>query len=120
LGKVADGWKKAVEIANSMPKAQELLKSWGNKAVQFVVEGEDPREFYVEAKDGVASFHVGKHPSPAFTMIGNADIMWKLLTREEDAVKAFMAKKYQVQGSLGESIKFRKILEEVGKNVSLV
>jgi putative sterol carrier protein len=120
MGKVADGWKKAVEIANSMDTAKKLLQGWGNKAVQFVVEGEDPREFYVEAKDGVASFHVGKHPSPAFTMAGNQDIMWKLLTREEDAVKAYMSKKYQVQGSLSESIKFRKILEEVGKNVKLV
>lgn len=120
MGKVADGWKKAVEIANSMDAAKKLLQQWGDKAVQFVVEGEDPKEFYVEAKGGVASFHVGRHPSPAFTMEGNADIMWKLLTREEDAVRAFMAKKYAVKGSLSESIKFRKILEEVGKNVSLV
>jgi len=120
LGKVADGWKKVAEIANTMEAAKQALKAWGNKAVQFVVEGEDPKEFYLEAKDGVVSFHVGRHPSPAFTMVGNADIMWKLLTREEDAVKAFMAKKYTVQGSLAESIKFRKILEEVGKNVSLV
>ncbi|MEM2978719.1 MAG: hypothetical protein QXM46_05480, partial [Candidatus Hadarchaeales archaeon] len=75
MGKVADGWKKAAEIANTMESAKQALKAWGNKAVQFVVEGEDPKEFYLEAKDGVASFHVGRHPSPAFTMVGNADIM---------------------------------------------
>ncbi|TDA31109.1 MAG: hypothetical protein DSO03_05510 [Hadesarchaea archaeon] len=49
-------------------------------------------------------------------MIGNKDIMWKLLTREEDPTRAFMAKKYSIQGSLADAMKFGKIGQEVAKS----
>ncbi|MEM2866256.1 MAG: SCP2 sterol-binding domain-containing protein [Candidatus Hadarchaeales archaeon] len=114
MGEVAEGWKMFAELANQNEGAKKLMQGW-DKVVQFVVDGEDVKEFYLEFKGGQVTFNVGKHPSPAFTMIGNKDIMWKLLTREEDATRAFMAKKYSIQGSLADAMKFGKIGQEVAK-----
>lgn len=95
------------------------MTGW-DKVVQFVVDGEDVPEFYVEIKGGVVSFHEGKHPSPAFTMKGPEEIMWKLLTREEDATRAFMAKKYTIVGSLADAMKFGSIAAAVAKTAEAI
>ncbi len=114
MGRVAEGWKTFVELANSIEEAKKLMQGW-DKVIQFVVDGEDTPEFYIEIKGGQATFNVGKHEKPNFTMKGGEEIMWKLLTREEDATRAFMAKKYTIEGSLADAMKFGKIGQEVGK-----
>lgn len=114
MGRVADGWKAFVDVANTCEPAKKLMTGW-DRVVQFSVEGEDVPEFYVEVKGGVASFSQGKHASPSFTMKGPEEIMWKLLTREEDATRAYMAKKYTIEGSLADAMKFGSIGNEVAK-----
>ena len=114
MGRVAEGWKGFCAIANEEEDVKKLMTGW-DRAVQFSVEGEDVPEFYVEIKGGVASFHEGKHPSPAFTLKGTEEIMWKLLTREEDPTRAYMAKKYTIEGSLADAVKFGAIGTAVGK-----
>ena len=114
MGRVFEGWKGFCELANQTDDVKKLMTGW-DRAVQFSVTGEDVPEFYVEIKGGVASLHTGKHASPAFTMKGNEEIMWKLLTREEDPTRAYMAKKYTIEGSLADAMKFGSIGSAVAK-----
>lgn len=114
MGRVSEGWKVFCELANESEEAKKLMAGWG-KVVQFVVDGETPPEFYIDCAGGAASFSEGKHASPSFTMKGSAEIMGKLLTREEDATKAYMAKKYTIEGSLADAMKFGQIGNAVAK-----
>ena len=114
MGRVANGWKLFCEFANGVDEAKKLMTGW-DRAIQFSVTGEDVPEFYLQVKDGAISFNEGKHASPAFTMKGTEEIMWKLLAREEDPTKAYIAKKYTIEGSLAEAMKFGSIANAVAK-----
>jgi putative sterol carrier protein len=106
MGKVADGYKQFVDLANKNAEVKGILTGW-DRIVQFIVAGDD--NFYIESKGGVASFHLGVHKSPHVTMKGSAEVFGKMLSRELDATKAYFAKQYTIEGSMGDAMKFGRI-----------
>jgi putative sterol carrier protein len=106
MGKVADGWKQYVEMANKNAEAKSVMTGW-DRVVQFIVAGDD--NFYIEIKGGVASFHLGVHKSPHVTMKGSADVMGKMVAGQLDATKAYFAKQYTIEGSMSDAMKFGRI-----------
>jgi putative sterol carrier protein len=106
MGKVADGWKQYVEMANKNAEAKGVMTGW-DRVVQFIVAGDD--NFYIETKGGVASFHLGVHKSPHVTMKGPADVFGKMVAGQLDATKAYFAKQYTIEGSMSDAMKFGRI-----------
>ena len=107
MGKVADGYKKLYgELANKNAEAKGIMTGW-DRVIQFIVTGDD--NFYIEIKGGVATFNLGVHKSPQVTMKGSADVFAKMLSRELDATRAYFAKQYTIEGSMGDAMKFGRI-----------
>lgn len=119
MGELLDHFKMMVEAAKGLEPAEleELKKSLSTvegKAVQFSVEGVE--ECYLEIKEGVPVVGEGKHTSPAFTIIMPPDIAKKvLITRELNAIRAFLAKQYKIEGSLANAMKFGKVMADIAK-----
>jgi putative sterol carrier protein len=88
------------------------MAGW-NKVVQFIIEGED--DFYIAFEDGKATFHDGKHEKPNVTLKGPEEIFYKMLTRELDQTRAYFAKKYTIEGSMADAMKFGRIGTAVAK-----
>jgi len=112
MGQVADGYKQFVEMANSNAEAKGLMTGW-DRIIQFLVQGDD--NFYIETKGGTASFNPGEHPSPSVKLKGSADVFQKMLKRELDQTKAYFAKQYAIEGSMGDAMKFGRIGTAVAK-----
>jgi len=106
MGKVVDGYKQFVDLANKNAEAKGLMAGW-DRVIQFKLDGDD--NFYIEIKGGAASLHVGVHASPHVTLKGPADVFNKLLTRELDQTRAYFAKQYTIEGSMGDAMKFGRI-----------
>ena len=106
MGKVVDGYKQFVDMANQNAEAKGLMTGW-DRVIQFIVQGDD--NFYIEIKGGTASLHVGEHQSPNVKLKGSADVFSKMLTRELDQTKAYFAKQYTIEGSMGDAMKFGRI-----------
>jgi putative sterol carrier protein len=106
MGKVADGWKQFVDMANKNAEAKGVMTGW-DRVIQFIVAGDD--NFYIEIKGGAASFHLGVHKSPNVTMKGPADVFGKMVAGQLDATKAYFAKQYTIEGSMGDAMKFGRI-----------
>jgi putative sterol carrier protein len=112
MGQVADGYKQFVEMANSNAEAKGLMTGW-DRIIQFVIQGDD--NFYIETKGGTASFKLGEHPSPSVKLKGSADVFQKMLKRELDQTKAYFAKQYTIEGSMGDAMKFGRIGTAIAK-----
>ena len=106
MGRVVDGYKQFVELANKSDEAKGLMAGW-DRIVQFIVEGED--NFYLKIEGGKASLTVGEHESPNVTLKGPEEVMYKMLTRELDATRAYFAKQYTIEGSMSDAMKFGRI-----------
>jgi putative sterol carrier protein len=106
MGKVADGYKQFVELANKNAEAKGVMTGW-DRVVQFIISGDD--NFYIETKGGVASFNLGVHKSPQVTLKGPADVFGKMLTGELDQTRAYFAKQYTIEGSMSDAMKFGRI-----------
>ena len=112
MGKVVDGYKQFVALANKNAEAKGIMTGW-DRIVQFVVAGDD--NFYIEIKGGQATLTVGVHKSPNVTLKGPADVFSKMLTRELDQTRAYFAKQYTIEGSMSDAMKFGRIGTAVGK-----
>ncbi len=112
MGRVVDGYREFVKLANNTPKAKEQMEGW-DKVVQFIIEGEE--DFYIKTEEGKASFHIGEHESPDVTLKGPEEVFYKMLTRELDMTKAYFARKYRIEGSMGAAMKFGRIATAVAK-----
>ena len=100
--------KEFCEQINSMPEVQAKLKNWV-KVAGYTVDGED---CYIEHQaDGTCVFHEGKPEKANFTMIGTSEIFEKMFTGEEDAQKAYFAKKYQITGDVMGTMKLIPIMK---------
>ena len=113
MGRVIEGYKVMVKRANEVAEAKSLMVGW-NKVIQFTVEGEG--EFYIRIENGTASFHEGKHEKPDVNLKGSEDTFYKMLTRELDATKAYFTRKYVVEGSMADAMKFGRLGTAVAKS----
>ena len=114
MGRVLDGWKRAVEEMNKAEAAKSLMTGW-DRVAQFTVEGGGETNFYLEFKDGAVTLHEGDHSSPNFTMGATEEVFYKLLTGELNAMQAYLSKQYTVKGSMADAMKFRQIGEAAAK-----
>jgi len=112
MGRVVDGYKQFVELANKNAEAKGLMAGW-DRIVQFIVQGGE--DFYIEIKGGQASLIVGVHKTPNVTLKGPEEVMYKMLTRELDATRAYFAKQYTIEGSMSDAMKFGRIGTAVAK-----
>jgi len=112
MGKVVDGYKQFVELSNNNAEAKGLMTGW-DRIVQFIIDGDD--NFYIEIKGGTAALHVGEHQSPNVKLKGSAEVFYKMLMRELDMTKAYFAKQYSIEGSMGDAMKFGRIGTAVAK-----
>ena len=112
MGRVVDGYKEFVKLANKNAEAKGLMAGW-DRVVQFIVEGED--DFYITIKGGQASLTVGVHESPNVTLKGPEEVMYKMLTRELDPTRAYFAKQYTIEGSMSDAMKFGRLGTAVAK-----
>jgi len=106
MGRVVDGYKQFVELANKSDKAKGLMAGW-DKIVQFIIDGED--DFYLKVEGGQVSLTVGVHESPNVTLKGPEEVMFKMLSGELDATRAYFAKQYTIEGSMSDAMKFGRI-----------
>ena len=106
MGRVVDGYKQFVELANKSAEAKGIMTGW-DKVVQFIVQGND--NFYIKTEGGKASFTVGVHKSPNVTLKGPEEVMYKMLTRELDPTRAYFAKQYTIEGSMSDAMKFGRL-----------
>lgn len=112
MGRVMDGYRELAENANEVDEAKNAMADW-NRVVQFEIEGEE--DFYIKFEDGVATFHEGKYEEPNVTLKGPEEVFYKMLTRELDQTRAYMAKKYSIDGSMADAMKFGRIGTAVAK-----
>lgn len=106
MGRVVDGYNQFVELANKSDKAKGILTGW-DRVVQFIIDGED--DFYLKTEGGQVSLTVGVHDSPNVTLKGAEEVMYKLLTGELDATRAYFAKQYTIEGSMSDAMKFGRL-----------
>lgn len=106
MGRVIDGYKQFVELANKSAEAKGLMAGW-DRIVQFIVDGED--DFYLKIEGGQVSLTVGVHESPNVTLKGPEEVMYKMVTRELDATRAYFAKQYTIEGSMSDAMKFGRL-----------
>jgi len=112
MGRVIDGYKEFARLINEVAEAKQLITGW-DRIIQFVVAGEG--DFYIQTQGGTASFHEGKHASPNVTLKGPEEVFYKMLTRELDQTKAYFAKQYTIEGSMGDAMKFGRVGTAVAK-----
>ena len=112
MGRVIDGYKQFVDLANKSDEAKGIMSGW-DRVVQFSLEGED--NFHIKIEGGAASLVVGEHESPNVTLKGPEEVFYKLLTGELDQTRAYFAKQYTIEGSMGDAMKFGRIGTAVAK-----
>jgi putative sterol carrier protein len=106
MGRVVDGYKNFVELANKSAEAKGIMTGW-DKVVQFIVDGDD--DFYIKTAGGTASFNLGVHESPNVTLKGSEEVFYKMLTGELDQTRAYFAKQYTIEGSMSDAMKFGRL-----------
>ena len=112
MGRAVDGYKQLVELANKNAEAKGLMAGW-DRVVQFIVDGDD--DFYIKTEGGTASFTIGVHESPNVTLKGPEEVFHKMVTGELDQTRAYFAKQYTIDGSMGDAMKFGRIGTAVAK-----
>ena len=106
MGRVVNGYKQFVELANNSAEVKRLITGW-DSVIQFIVDGDD--DFYIETKGGAISFNLGVHASPNVKFWGSEEVFYKMLTLELDSTKAYLTKQYTMKGSISDAIKFGRI-----------
>ncbi|MFX1536688.1 MAG: SCP2 sterol-binding domain-containing protein [Promethearchaeota archaeon] len=110
MGEAKDMMKEMSDAINASEDLKGMLKNW-TKIAAYELEGEEP--FYVEHKaDGSCEFHEGKPEKASFTFIAPSDLWVKILKGEEDAQKAFFAKKYKITGDVMATMKLNTVLKK--------
>lgn len=91
------------------------VRSW-RKVYQFVLE--DDGEFYIEISEGQLKVVEGRHPSPIATLTTTSEVLKRILSGEEDAMKAFMAKRLRITGNVLDTVNLKKLIDAgLGKEV---
>ncbi len=106
MGRVVDGYKEFVRLANEVAEAKGLMAGW-DRVIQFIIDGED--NFYIKTENSKASFNLGEHKSPNVTLKGSEEVFYKMLTGELDQTRAYFAKQYSISGSMGDAMKFGRL-----------
>jgi putative sterol carrier protein len=100
--------KEFADAINARDDVKAKLKNW-TKVAGYTVDGEDC--YVVHNADGSCEYHEGKPEKANFTMIGSTEIFEKMFTGEEDAQKAYFAKKYQITGDVMGTMKLIPIIK---------
>ncbi len=107
-GKLKEIFTKA---ADQLPE----VRTW-RKVYQFVLE--DGGEFYIEISEGQIKVVEGRHPSPIATLTTTSEVLNRILNGEEDAMKAFMAKRLKITGNVLDTVNLKKLIDAgLGKEV---
>lgn len=110
MSRVKDVLMQLVERANSIPKIKEMMVDW-NCTIQFDTEGDAP--LYLCFENGAVSLHDGMHQSPNVILKAKEDALYKILSGELNATKAYFTRQLQVSGPLSDAMKFGQIGEAV-------
>jgi len=110
MGRVKDILAQFVERANAVPKTKEMMSDW-NCTIQFDIEGDAP--LYLCFENGAVSLHDGMHQSPKVVLKANEDDLYKILSGELNATKAYFTRQLQISGPLSDAMKFGQIGEAV-------
>ncbi len=84
------------------------VRSW-RKVYQVVLE--DDGEFYIEISEGQLKVVEGRHPSPIATLTTTTEVLKRILSGEEDAMKAFMAKRLKITGNVLDTVNLKKLID---------
>jgi len=110
MGRVKDTLAQFVEKANTVPKTKEMMADW-NCTIQFDMEGDAP--LYLCFENGAVSLHDGIHQSPKVVLKAKEDALYKILSGELNATKAYFTRQLQISGPLSDAMKFGQIGEAV-------
>jgi len=110
MSRVKDVLMQLIERANSIPKINEMMSDW-NCTIQFDMEGDAP--LYLCFENGAVSLHDGMHQSPNVILKAKEDALYKILSGELNATKAYFTRQLQISGPLSDAMKFGQIGEAV-------
>jgi putative sterol carrier protein len=77
--------------------------------IQFDVSGSQPGQWYYDIQDGHCAFKEGKAESPNLTIHTPAEIWLAISKGELEGGKAFLEKKYTVEGDLNLLMRFKSL-----------
>jgi putative sterol carrier protein len=97
-------------LANVTPEARELLEGW-DAIVQFDLG--DAEFFYLQAENGIASFFNGKNEKPDVIIKSDSKTFTKVLTGKVDSQEAYIFHSYEIEGSIMDGAKFKRLGEIV-------
>ncbi|MFW9996603.1 MAG: SCP2 sterol-binding domain-containing protein [Candidatus Odinarchaeota archaeon] len=112
MGPGKEAVKGMVDGINSFPELQSKLKNW-EKVAAYKLDGEDGPFYVIHKADGTCEMHDGEPEKANFTFIGPSEIWGKIATGEEDAQKAFFAKKYKIEGDVMGTMKLLPIIKKL-------
>ncbi|MHA2281985.1 MAG: SCP2 sterol-binding domain-containing protein [Promethearchaeota archaeon] len=111
MGPGREAVEMMVEGINSSEELQTKLKNW-SKVAGYVLEGDDPFHV-VHNADGTCELKEGKPEKANFTFIAPGELWSKIAAGEEDAQKAFFAKKYKIEGDVMGTMKLLPIIKKL-------
>jgi putative sterol carrier protein len=110
IGKCGRAIQLLSRYVGSTPSIAGLVDGW-NSTIQFDLTEEEP--FYVQFDGASATFHEGSSENPDVVLSGRSDLFFDVISGKLDPDEAYMMKKYSVQGSVVDAMKFRRISELV-------
>ena len=110
IGKCGRAIQLLSRYVQSTPAVVTLAEGWSS-LIQFELIGEDP--FFVQFDGMSAAFHEGNAANPDVVLSGRSDLFFDVISGKLDPDEAFMMKKYALQGSVVDAMKFRRISELV-------
>lgn len=102
-----------VHLLNKTPQTQEMMDGW-DRIVQFDLEGEP--KFYIQTSSQKAALHLGEHSNADVVIKAKASLFLKIIFGEVNADEAFLARQYELVGSVVDGTKFRR-LGETAQNI---
>ncbi len=117
MGKCGFSIKLVTWYANRTEDAKEAISD-EEKTYQFELKGEEP--FYVQWKNGEASFAEGTAEKADVRLQGDSDVVFKVLIGEIDQDDAYNTKKIEIVGSIIDATKLRRWADLVQNSESPV
>ena len=91
--------------ANKTEEAKEAMSD-EEKTFQFELKGEEP--FHVQWKNGESLFAEGTAEKADVRLLGDSDVVFKVLIGEIDQDDAYNTKKIEIVGSIIDATKMRR------------
>jgi putative sterol carrier protein len=89
------------ETFEKMPTVFDASKAQGiNSVVQYLINGPEGGNWFIELKDGQCRIEEGLHDSPKVTITMNAGTWLALVNQEMSGMQAFMGGKLKATGDI--------------------